>query len=243
MRNVDASAAPWAAGAFALWALASPAQAHLGHVIRHGERYLKVDASEADTRVVVSLTLGPEEGARVLSAADRDQDGVVSDAESRSYLEEWTSALRGEVPVELDGARVEVPWTEGYIDPIGPVRRVALTVEAVLHVPVSSREHVLIVRDRMARRETFDRTDVAFRAHDGAEVVQSGEGEVPSERETDFAFGAALGGPMPDAIVARVRFPARPESSESLVFVAGAVVVLTVGAVAWGVRRRRSARP
>ena len=50
------------------------AEAHLGHTITRAERYLKIDASESDTRIVVSLTLGAEEGQRLLESADANQD-------------------------------------------------------------------------------------------------------------------------------------------------------------------------
>ena len=53
--------------ALLLWA--SPASAHVGHVILRAERYLKLDVAGRDARVVVSLTLGEGEGRRVLELA------------------------------------------------------------------------------------------------------------------------------------------------------------------------------
>jgi hypothetical protein len=183
------------------------ASAHIGHTITRAERYLKLDATEADTRFVVSLTLGEDEGARVLSDVDTDGDGTVTPAESSVYLDTWASGLREELPIEIDGAPVEVTWTDGWLDPLGEVRRVPVTVEMVAHLPVDGREHRIAVRDAMVRREVFDRTDVSFRAHDGAELVVSGAVEDPMAIEEDLGF---VRGDAPlERLVAVVRYPAR----------------------------------
>lgn len=217
--------------------VASDAQAHLGHIVVSAERYLKIDASEADTRVVVSLTLGEAEGRRVLEAADSDHDGEVTQTEADAYLAEWAQGLREELPVELDGERVDVAFAEPFLDPIGRVRSTPITIEMVAHVPVSSREASITVRDAMVRREIYDRTEVAFRAHDGAEVLVSGAGEVPASRELDLAFGRNLA-PMPDAITMRARYPSRPEPSSVPWAGVGVAALIGIG-VGVFVRRRR----
>lgn len=233
-----------AALALALVGVPVPADAHLGHVILRAERYLKLDASDEDTRLVVSLTLGASEGARVLAAADADGDHEVTQAESDAYLAQWADGLRTDVPVEIDGSPVPVTWTEGYMEPIGPVAPTALTVEITAHLPVTAREHLIRFRDHM-RREVFDRTDVAFRAHDGAELIASGEGESPTGVQNDLAFGSesgggAPGGPPPDVMTARVRYPRRSEAPAAGVVALPIAVLALVGAslVAWRRRRR-----
>ncbi|GAB4216320.1 MAG: hypothetical protein OHK0013_42680 [Sandaracinaceae bacterium] len=193
-------------------AAAGTARAHLGHVVLRAERYLKLDASDADTRLVVSLTLGAEEGRRLLEGADANRDGSVSQAEADGYMGQWGDGLAAELPVELDGVPVPLVWGEPFLDPIGPVRAVPVTVEMVAHLPTGAREHTVVVRDRMVRREVFDRTDVAFRAHDGAELVACGSGPEPTGRQASLSYGRAAGPPV-DAISARFRYPLHPTAS------------------------------
>ena len=214
-------------------------QAHLGHVILRAERYLKLDASESDTRLVVSLTLGAAEGARVLAAADANGDHVVSQAESDAYLAQWGEGLRTDVPIEIDGEPFTATWTEGYLEPIGPVAPTPLTVEITAHLPLTRREHVVRFRDHM-RREVFDRTDVAFRAHDGAELVTAGQGESPAGVQNDLAFGSGAGPDAPpEVLTAHVRFPRRTDADASALALPAAVIALAGAAfVAWRRRRR-----
>jgi hypothetical protein len=211
------------------------AHAHLGHVILRAERYLKLDASEDDTRIVVSLTLGPSEGARVLGAADANGDHDVSQAESDAYLAQWGDGLRTDLPIEIDGATYEATWTEGYMEPIGPVGPTPLTVEITAHLPLAQREHFVRFRDRM-RREVFDRTDVAFRAHDGAELIACGPGEGPTSIENDFGFVAG-GADAPEVFAARLRFPRRSDASPAMIV--GPVLAITIVVALFALARRR----
>lgn len=231
-------AAAFCAVVLALVLGAVPAHAHLGHVILRAERYLKLDASEQDTRLVVSLTLGPAEGERVLGAADTNGDHSVSQAESDAYLAQWGEGLRTDIPIEIDGAPTEVTWVEGYMEPIGPVGATALTVEITAHLPLTHREHVVRFADHM-RREVFDRTDVAFRAHDGAEIVACGPGDEPTGTQNDFAFGAAAGSEAPpDTLTAHLLFPRRTDTSPTAYAIpAAAIALLAAVAAIW---RRRS---
>ena len=203
MRERQGTRCATAAALVVLMLAAGHASAHLGHVILRAERYLKLDLSDTDTRFVVSLTLGPEEGARILAAADANSDHDVSPAESEAYLAQWGTGLVSDVPIEIDGAAYVPTWTEGYMEPIGPVTPGALTVEITAHLPVLGPEHTILFRDHM-RREVFDRTDVAFRAHDGAELILAGPGEAPTDVSSDLSFGAGEDG-APDTFSARVR--------------------------------------
>lgn len=217
---------------------ATPASGHVGHVILRAERYLKLDATDADTRLVVSLTLGPEEGRRVLESADADSDGEVSAAESDAYLAQWAAGLRDEVPVEVDGARVALEWTDGWLEPIGPVVRTPLTLELVAHLPTPGLEHAITFRDEMVRREVYDRTDVAFRGHQGAELVAAGIGESPEGVEDDLVLTGAEGA---EVFAARVRYPQRTWLSTLPRAWIGGGAALVAAAVVVGalVRRRR----
>ena len=218
---------------------AAPAHAHLGHVILRAERYLKIDASEADTRVVVSLTLGPSEGLRVLEAADRNDDGEVEQAEVDRYLAEWARGLAGELPITIDGERAEARWTDGFLEPAGPVRQASLTVEMVAHVRTTGREHVIAVEDRMVRREIFDRTDIAFRAHDGAELAGCGLDVRDPDRCEEPDVSTAPGGPQPERLVARVRYPRRAAPPPWTAAVIVAVSILSIVITALVARRLR----
>jgi hypothetical protein len=216
---------------------ASTAAAHLGHIVLNAERYLKLDATDADTRLVVSLTLGATEGRRVLEAADADHDGEVSQAEADAYLAEWGRGLRDELPIEVDGERVDVPFTEPFLDPIGRVADVPVTVEMVAHIPVSTREARIVVRDQMVRRDTYDRTEIAFRAHDGAEVVRAGGLSEPTARELDLACGRTTGVPMPDVLTMDVVFSNRSEPTSPWAY--GVPAALAAAIVSLGVARAR----
>ncbi|MDQ3032603.1 MAG: hypothetical protein M3Y87_09320 [Myxococcota bacterium] len=220
-------------------ALSAPARAHVGHVISRAERYLKLDATERDTRVVVSLMLGADEGERVLAAADADGDREVTRSEADAYLAQWGEGLRDELPITIDGERVALTWTDGWLDPIGRVRPIGLTIEMVAHLPVEAREHAIVLEDRMVRREIFDRTDVAFRAHDGAELVACGATPDPAGCETpDLAF--AGDGAQPSTYGARVRYPGRADRAHGWWI---AIIALLAALIAAGVllaRRHRS---
>jgi hypothetical protein len=232
-----------AAASLGVWlatALGGPARAHLGHVVLRAERYFKVDASAEETRVVVSLTLGADEGRRLLDGADLDRDGAVSQAEADAYMLQWAAGLAEELPIEVDGAPVELVWGEPFLDPIGPVRATPLTVEMVARLPTPGREHQIVLHDRMVRREVFDRTDVAFRAHDGAELLTAGAGPAAQGRETTLSYGRAAG-PAPDALSARIRYPSHSEPTSEWVWVAALLLATLVGAVGIRWARRRPA--
>lgn len=223
----------------AVLAAASVASAHIGHTIARAERYLKLDATEADTRFVVSLTLGAAEGASVLADADTDADGEVSEAESAAYLASWGEGLADELPIEIDGQPVDVTWSDGWLDPLGPVSPVPVTVEMVAHLPVTGREHRIVVHDRMVRREVFDRTDVSFRGHDGAELVVAGATEAPPDVEEDQSF--VRGGPELSLLTAEVRYPTR-SAVTSLHLGVGAAVAAAMILGAWALSRRNKSR-
>lgn len=180
----------------------SLAAAHLGHAVQSAERYLKVDFARGHARVVVSLMLGPGEASRVLHLADRedgDGDGTLTSAEADAYLARWAVGLSEDLTIEVDGVPVDVAWGEAYLDPPGPIGPRPATVEMIARIPLVEGEHHLVLRDAM-RRETFERTDVAFSSRDGAELVASGAGEErPSARVPAIAFADVRG---PDAFSA-----------------------------------------
>lgn len=219
---------------------AAPAAAHLGHVVLSAERYLKIDVSAAEARLVVSLTLGPEEGRRVLEAADADGDRTVTRAEADAYMAEWGAGLEVDLPVHIDGSPVEVRWGEPYLDPVGQVRPVPVNVEMVAHIPLEGGRHTVSVVDRM-RREVFDRTDVAFRARDGAELVASGMTAEPTAPVPALAYGPDL--PSPDGapiLTAIVEVDGPPDEGFPWLVWALAGTLLLVAGLAWlSLARRR----
>lgn len=187
----------------------APVAAHVGHVIRTAERYLKLDVDGHQARVVVSLTLGPDEGRRVLEAADTDADGAVDEAESDAYLAQWAEGLRDEVPLRLDDAPVAARWGEGYLAPIGRVRRVPVTVEMVARFELGGGEQTVGLEDRMVRREVFERTDVRFQIRGAAELVRSGVEGDDADATEELAYGGSFRGGDPVPLVAVIRTPER----------------------------------
>ncbi len=224
-----------ALGAALALASAASARAHIGHEVLRAERYLKLDATASDTRLVVSLTLGDLEGERVLRIADTDADGTLSDAEADAYLAAWGAGLRDELPVRVDGAPLEVEWRDGWLEPRGAIRRAPLSVEMVAHLALEGDEHVIVFEDRM-RREPYERTDVSFRAHDGAELTACGAQSEPASIERDLAFG-----PDPSAprfFGARVRFARAPRADTALWIGLGALACALVVTATLVLRRR-----
>jgi hypothetical protein len=227
--------------ALAVIAVAAPARAHLGHVVQRAERYLKIEGSAEGVRIVVSLTLGPDEAIRVLDAADADGDGTVTQPEADDYMRSWAEGLGTELPIELDGEPVRVEWAEPFLDPVGPIRPLPASVELVTRVPAAEGVHVVTVRDRM-RAETFDRTDVSFRVRDGARLLRSGPGDRPTESVRQLAYGPAGTRNYVDVLTAELELPAASDPTDSrprTPWWIGAVAAVVLGLVLIAVRGGR----
>lgn len=219
------------------------ASAHLGHVVVRAERYLKIEATPDEARIVVSMSMGKGEMARVLAAADAEgtRDGRVTSEEAQAYLDRWGEGLAEELPVELNGRRVKVRWGEGHMAPLGRVRAIPGVVEMVARVPLDGGRHTLVVRDRM-RPQVADRTDVAFRVRDGVDLVASGAAEEPDRTIADLAYGpeAAAEG-RADALTAVLEVPGPSRRQRTATY--GAFGLLAMAAVAsWVALRRRGRR-
>lgn len=223
-----------------LLSLGPPAHAHLGHEIARAERYIKLDVAGRSARLVVSLTLGEREGARVLASADADASGDVSEAERDAYLTQWGAGLRTELPVHVDGAPRSLTWAEPYMEPVGPVRPVAVTVELVARFELAGGRQAIRIEDRVPRREIYDRTDVAFRVRDDARLIASGAGDAPGEPTPDLAYAPDVPAPTLTAVV---ETPPRPADVPwSAIAIAGGLALATLaGALALRARRRRAA--
>ncbi len=223
------------------------ASAHLGHVVLRAERYVKLDFADDSVRVVVSLTLGPDEARRVLAATDDagDSNGEVTQAEADAYMAQWGDGLRADLPVDVDGAPVDVAWGEAYMEPIGPIAAAPGTVEMVARVPLAAGAHRVAVHDHM-RIETFDRTDIAFRARDGARLVASGIGEPRTPPERDLAVLRDTRRPDDGFVyVAEVEVPGGSDDERpSIPLWLAAVIALCAAAAVTGVLvvRRRARR-
>lgn len=224
--------------AFCVWPATTTA--HLGHVVQRAERYLKVDATPAGARLVVSLTMGPSEMARISNAADADQDSHVTQAEADAYMAEWGTGLRDDLPVSVDGRAVELAWGDAFFDPIGDIRSASGTVEMVALIPLEGGEQRIVVTDGM-RQDTFDRTDVAFSARDGAELVLAGVGDDPRDVATRLTYGGVT---EVEILTVVVRLPtvSAPEQRSYVSYGLvgfGALVVAAGALMVW--RRRRAA--
>ena len=165
-----------------LWCALVPsaATAHLGHVVQRAERYLKLDVSGHQVRLVVSLSLGASETARLMQEADSDADGIVTEPERDQFMASWGEGLRVELPVTVDGRSVDVRFGDAFMQPLGAISARDGSVEMVGVFELEGGEQEIVVRDGM-RTETFDRTDLSFRARDGARLIASGVGPLVSE--------------------------------------------------------------
>jgi len=215
------------------------AHAHLGHVVTRAERYLKVEASPEGVRIVVSLTLGPGEMARVMAAADADRDGTVTPGEADAYMAQWGEGLRTDLPVRIDGESVRVEWKEPFFDPTGPVQAMPGNVEMVARIATSGGRHRVRIEDRM-RVESFDRTDVAFRVRDGATLVASGPGDAPVSVLPALAYGREG---APSALTADFELPGDPPGALPWAWIAGGAALLLVVASWLWLRGRRHPTP
>ncbi len=229
---------PSIVASLALTTLVSIAHAHLGHVVVRAERYLKIDLEPTQARVVVSLTLGPDETVRIQSAADTDRDGTITQAEADTYMAEWGRGLATELPVEVDGEPVTLAWAEPWMAPLGRIERVPGSVEMVARVPLEPGRHVLRVRDGM-RVETFDRTDVNVTTSDSSvRLVAAGEGAEPRELTDRFAYGPQN---APEVISVIAELPGTPPTVKWLATGGGVTFVLAaIGAWIAVVRRRKA---
>ncbi|HEY8429079.1 MAG TPA: hypothetical protein VIL20_11920 [Sandaracinaceae bacterium] len=223
------------------WAAApSSGRAHLGHEIARAERYLKLDVAGREARLVVSLTLGAREGLRVLEAADASGDGRVDEAERDAYLAQWADGLATELPVTVDGDPRQLAWGEPYMDPIGRVRAVPVTVELVARFALDGGRQEVRIVDRMVRREVYDRTDVSFRVRDGATLIASAAGEAATSPNSDLAYGPELLAGRPVEITAIVEAPAPP--ARPWRFLGLGVLFVALVAFVFLIRRRRARR-
>lgn len=218
--------------------LTASASAHVGHVVQRAERYLKLDVAGHDARVVVSLSLGPEEGRRVLESVDANGDGEVDERESEAHLGQWAEGLRVEVPVRVDGEPVEISWRDGYLAPIGRVRPVPLSVEMVGHFELEGGRQTVRIEDGMVRREVYDRTDVAFRVRDGAELVASGLESEADGLTPALMYPGDYGGAEPVPLVAVVQTPARERAAPRSMIVAAAGGLVLLAAFLFSRRKR-----
>jgi hypothetical protein len=179
------------------WSLAQalPASAHVGHVVQRAERYVKLDVTPGDARVVVSLSLGPSEMEGVLRAADVDLDGDVTSEEAETYVLAFGEALDRDITVRVGGERVKLDWGEPFLQPAGQVRLSPGTVELVGHAELGGGRVPIVFEDRM-QRPVLDRTDVSLEARDGARLVAAGFGAAPEGVEPRLAFGPEAARPV-----------------------------------------------
>ncbi len=186
--------------------LATKADAHLGHYVVSAERYIKLDLSPDEARIVVSLSLGASAAERLLTPADRDRDGNVSQSEAETYLSAWARGLATELPIELDGQLSHARYGEGVLAPLGVIHPEALTVEMVARIPLGPGEHTIRIQDRMDLSR-FERTDIAFRTRDGIALVASDLGPNPDAVHTDLYYASNWDPRGGRFITARVRVP------------------------------------
>lgn len=221
-------------------AQASSANAHLGHLVQQAERYLKVDVSGYRVRLVVSLTLGGRETARLMQQADEDGNGWVSPEERDAYMALWGAGLREELSVHVDGVKVDVEYAEPFMQPIGEIVAADGAVEMVGTFVLDGGDQTVVITDGMPR-DPFDRTDYSFRARDGATLLASGVGSTATEVLEHASVHRGMSNP--DSFMLRVRAPERPRTAReralaALPWAAGLGGLLVVVFVATKLRQR-----
>jgi hypothetical protein len=224
--------------ALALLWIPAHASAHIGHEIGRAERYLKLDVEGGHARLVVSLSLGAQEGAAALRSADADGDGEVSQSESDAYLAAWSRGLASELPVSVDGERLELEWGEPYMDPIGAIRAMPVSVEMVAHFELDGGRQRIAIEDRMVRREVYDRTDVAFVARDGARLIASGADDDVREPTPELAYPSSYRRGSHVTLTAIVESPERARDPTIAIAIAIAAGI-ALGIVIFLIVRRR----
>ncbi len=225
-----------AALGLALALVSANASAHLGHVVENAERYVKLDAHEGELRVVVSITLGAAEGRRALDAADTNEDGRLDDAEVDAHVRGYADTLDRDLRLTIDDA--PMPWRLASlrISPRGPA--VPRAVEFEVRQTLREGTHRLTLHDS-GEGPSFDRTDVALHAREGARLEASGAGatlRTPALRRISYAP------PSGPRHIASARFwvPAAPVDRAPMGW--ALLVCLGVGIVAVGLARGLSQR-
>jgi hypothetical protein len=148
----------------------------------------------------------------------------------------------------VDGEPADATWTNGWLEPVGPVGRRAVTVELVAHVPLEGPEHTVVLTDGMVGRERFDRTDVAFRARQGGMLMACGTEREPADCATQD-LGFVRGSALPTRYTARLRFPGRTlpapfaralrVARDHVTLGAGALLLAGMALATWNRARRR----
>ncbi len=110
----------------------------------------------------------------------------------------------------------------------------------VARIPLDGGVHRIVLRDGM-RRETFDRTDVAFTSQPGGEVLSAGPGPNPTEALTHLAFDAEAEG-SPETFVVELR-AAGVSTTTKIALVIVALVALLAAVGAWFALRRTKNAP
>jgi hypothetical protein len=200
----------------ALGVVSGRAFAHAGHGENHSARYLKLDASEQDTRLVVSLALSERDGRELFVRGDLDGNSRLDPPEVAALLVQVESTL---VPkVSVDGSNVTPAWRERTMAPAGGAYEFPAAIEFVGHLSLRQREHRIELRDA---EPLYALTDVALRAHDGAEV-------------DDGARDFVVEGPLD--LRCQLSFPARSSRRRRVLEWLAAMVVWI--ACAWRLARR-----
>lgn len=187
-------------------AIATAAQAHVGHQVQTAERYIKIDVSGYTGRVVVSLNTGATETLRLLRLADADGDQTVTEEERDAYLEAWRAGLATEVELRAGDSVVPLEWGDAFMSPIGPMQATSGSVEMVGRFTFAGGEVTLTLRDDMPQGG-FERTDYSARVRDGATLLGAGLGRVDDGRDR---FAIRRGDRTPGPFMVRVQAPLAP---------------------------------
>ncbi|HEV8323009.1 MAG TPA: hypothetical protein VG389_15450 [Myxococcota bacterium] len=243
--------------ALALVLAPGPARAHLTFSPLDTSRYVKLEISAAEVRLVYSVGPGERPAFALLRGADTDRNGVVSEAEGKAFLDGEASRVAAGLALAMDGAPLRAAFAErnlGLSD-----RRVVPQTFAIDLV-----EHVAIpagAAEGAPHRITLDDTtaypgpgQVEVRVEEAPDVELLGTTvagrPTDSPRSVTFATAVATGERRDVVVEFRVRAGAgagaggagarhwRPLGLNPVALGVAALFAAVVGALAW--RRERA---
>lgn len=157
-------------------------------------RYLKLTPTTDRVRLAYTVYIGEEPGKLERKRLDRDQDGLLSDAEAAVFRDRIAQGVEDTIAVELDGAPYALRWTQTYIGlgtPTTDAGSFSIDLIAWVCLP-RGQEHQLVLRDRF-RIQRPGETEVRIETSPDVRVTRSSLGpKGPSMMEMKWLGGPGL---------------------------------------------------
>jgi hypothetical protein len=117
------------------------ASGHVQPSVSTNNRYIKLTAFADRARLAYIVYIGEIPGQTARVRLDADRDGVLSDAETATFRDEWARRVRDGLSVESDGAAIPITWDSAHVglgDPRTSSGAFSLDLVAWLCVPAAS---------------------------------------------------------------------------------------------------------